>query len=792
MPMGTKRGAGRSPAEIVAESLFSVFNLIILGITGFILFFYFKSGDQRLLLDCFGMVLVALLNTVIAIVQELRAKAALDKVNMLLKRRVVALRGGREVEIEVDEVRVGERLLLRRGDQAVADGPLEASEGLEMDESLLTGESVPVRKAPGEDLVLSGSFAVAGSGVLVAEKVGEECYAARVTDLAKKRKFVHTPLQRRIDLLIKLLFGAAVVLVALQFAAEAIRPSGIAENDLVRKVGAILISLVPQGLVLFSSVTFALGVFRISRIGAIVQKLNAIESFSNVRAICMDKTGTLTQNRLSLRKALPLAGGEGSLPLLGAFAALSTERNATIRALEGLAATPLARKLSELPFSSDWKFSAMELDASGSRGAFLLGASDILLERCPAPAREAALGLIAAEGLGDCRLLLFARLGDGTAVESLRGGLGKAALEPLAIVAISDTPRPDAAAALERFRAHGIALKVLSGDAAESIAAVMGELGWKVRAEEMVLGSALDAMDDAALARATAEKAVFARLRPEHKLRLIKAFRKRGEYVAMIGDGVNDLPAIKEAQMGIAMEEGSSITREVSDIVLLQNKFSLLPEIFDEGNKIVNTVKSVAKLFLTKNFMVIAMTVLSLAFSLDFPLTPRRVSLLNMFGIGLPALILAMRNSNVARTTKFFKEVLGYVAVSAVVIVGASYAVAALAPLAGVVAEGQRQMAMMWVMIFLFVVNFVLIARDSGRRGGPYLAFAAGLLGALLLFSTVDWSFGPYAFAKSFYEIETVQPGAWPLIAAGCAGSGLLLAGLQWLRGRLFGPGKVL
>ncbi len=737
--------------EIFIENIFSLFNFIIIGIIAGVIFFYLRTSDIRLLLDSFGILTIAVINTAIAITQEIKSKRALDKVNLLLKRNVTVLREGKETEIGTEEIVKDDVIFISRGDQIVVDGKVAESNYLEIDESLLTGESVPISKSAGSD-VLSGSFCVSGSGYYIAEKIGSESYAESVTGLAKKYKFILTPLQRKINAILKVLFVSALVLSLLKIITG---PGNESETNFVRDIATILISLVPQGLVLTASVTYALGVYRISKIGAIIQKLNAIESFSNVSVVCMDKTGTLTQNKLSVHKITNLSGitDDELKQLLGTYSHLSTEKNATNRALDIFSHNDNTEKLEEMPFSSSIKMSMVKF----SDGIiYILGAYDILLEKTDEATRNIFSESYEKENLGLYRNLIFGKVESGNTIEELKDKLNEIKITPYCIISIADTIRDDVFDALKLFEKNGIRFKILSGDSTQSIKAIMEKIGWKVKPEELITGDELESLSESDFERAINEKLVFARLIPEHKLRIIKAFRKQKIYTAMIGDGVNDLPAIKESDMGIAMEEGSSITKEVADIVLLKNKFSLLPKIFDEGNRIVNSVKLISKLFLTKNFMVILLTILSF-FSLEYPLTPRRVSLLNIFAIGFPALILTMRNKNVSKTINFLSEVFSYVIVASLVIVAGGYS--------GYYLTGNSDMAMLSVMIFIAVASFIVVSRYAEENRKVYFVYGFGLLMIYVFFTATNFDFILFRVVKIFYEIDVIQGFAWIYIS---------------------------
>jgi cation-transporting ATPase E len=768
--------------EILIENIFSVFNFIISAIIVFLLYFWFKSNDHRLLLDSLGVFSVALVNTLIAVIQEVRAKRALDKVNLLLKREVTVVRDGKQFAVDQAEIVVDDLIYIERGDQAAVDGKVVKSNRLEIDESLLTGESVPITKNTDEK-ILSGSFCVSGNGYYIAEKVGDESYASEVTKLAKKYKLNLSPLQITLNRIVKTLFGAAIVLVVLTLIFS---PGGTAEIDMVRKISTIVISLVPQGLVLMSSVTFALGIYRISKIGAIIQKLNAIESFSNVQVVCTDKTGTLTQNSLSVNRITLINGNytkEEAEKLLGTYARYSSDKNATLRTLEIFPSESGAEVLDEIPFSSEIKMSSVKLKLNGKQNIFILGGFDILIDKTNSHDRTGANKLFNENRLDVYRNLLFGKIDSQVEFEKLRNSIGGIEIEPVCIVSITDKVRDDVMDAIRLFQNNDIEIKILSGDSAPAIQAVAREIGWDIKNEELISGAEIDQVRDEDFTRTVKEKAVFARLKPEHKLRIIKTLKKEKIYTAMIGDGVNDLPAIKESDMGIAMEEGSTITKEVADIVLLKNKFSLLPNIFDEGNKIINTVNSVAKLFLTKNFMVIYLTILSLWALFEFPLTPRRVALINLFSITLPAIVIALKNANVNKSKKFMLDLLSFVSISALIIVGASVIGEYLTKKYYSYSNSDLQMIMMSIMVMITTANYLSVALHKGEKNiKMYLFYGLLIIGLYVFFAVTNIDFSVINFIKTFYEITYVKPIYWLMAAMISTISAVILFVVQIIR----------
>lgn len=768
--------------EILIENVFSIFNLVIFSVILFLLVFYIKTGDVRLLYDTIGTTFVITLNTLIAVIQEIRAKKALDKVSLLLKREVKVIRDGTEQTIDQADVVKDDLIILERGDQVAVDGIVRESNKLEIDESLLTGESLPIVKKVNDE-ILSGSFCVSGNGYYTAEKVGDESYANQVTKTAKKFKMNLSPLQVKLNFIVKVLFATAILLVGLEIIRN---PGGFSDLDFIRKISTVMLSLIPQGLVLMSSVTFALGIYRISKIGAIVQKLNAIESFANVKIVCTDKTGTLTQNKLAVNRITPLTPNytkEETESLLGTYAKFSSDKNATLRTLDIYKPNDNVTVIEEIPFSSENKMSLLQLNIAGKQVTFILGGFDILCEKLEG--KNSANELFNKEGLKIYRNLLFGIETSGKPLAELTENLGAVKIEPICIVSITDQVRGDVMDAINLFHQNNIEIKILSGDNAYAIQAVAKEIGWDIKDDELVSGNDIDLISDNDFFGIIMKKKIFARLKPEHKLRIIKALRKEKIYTAMIGDGVNDLPAIKESDMGIAMEEGSQITKEVADIVLLKNKFALLPQIFDEGNKIVNTVSSVAKLFLTKNFMVIYLTILSMFFMFEFPLTPRRVSLINIFSIGLPSFIIALRNTNVSRLKNFSKDLFSFVLISAGIVVAASYIGQIVIERYGGGTAEVIQMAMLSIMVIITSVNFLAVVSHKGERNiTTYLLYAAGLVILYSFLAATQIDFVLIRWIKTFYEISYLPKDYWGITAMISVISAGILFALQKIRER--------
>ncbi|HFS5637808.1 TPA: HAD-IC family P-type ATPase [Legionella pneumophila] len=752
--------------EIFIENFFSVFNIIIFAIIIFLTIFFFIENDERLFFDIIGVSFIVIINTFIAIFEEIKAKRALDKVNLLLKREIKVIRDGIEQSIDQSKVVIEDIILLERGDPVVVDGVVVESTKLEIDESLLTGESTSINKKINDEL-LSGSYCLSGRGIYKALKVGDECHAQEITKLAKKFKLYSSPLQKRLNFIVKTLFLMALVLIILEMT---LGPE-IGRVELIRKIATIMLSLVPQGLILMASVTFALGIYRISKIGAIIQKLNAIEAFSNTKIVCTDKTGTLTKNKLSVHTITPLANDcsmEEIELMLGTYARFSLDKNATLRTLEFFNASD-AIITGELPFTPENKFSLLQLiihnensNLNNKKVTFVLGGYDVLLDKIDYSEKEQIEALFQKEQLNVFRNMIFGIEKSDLSLESLSKNMNLMKIEPICIISIMDQVREDVMEAINLFKKNNIQLKILSGDNASTIQAVAHEIGWKIQDSDTISGKEIDEINDEQLLKIIKDKKIFSRLKPEHKLRIIKVLRKNKIYTAMIGDGVNDLPAIKEADIGIAMEEGSSITKEVADIVLLKNKFTLLPRIFDEGNKIVNTINAIAKLFLTKTFLVIFTTLMSLFAFYDFPLTPRRVALINIFSIGLPSFIIALKNSNISQLKNFTTELFSFVMISSLLIAVASYVGQYVTEQYTRYTLEDLQMVMLSIMVILTTVNFLAVtAHKKEKNLKLYVLYAFGLIALYSLLALYDINFILVKWIKIFYEISYLDQKYW-------------------------------
>ena len=617
-------GTTRTYSAILRANVFSFFNVIL-----------FVIGIALLALGRYSDALISvglgLINAVISAAQEIRAKRKLDGLQLLDRAPVLVVRDGREAEVAPAEVVRGDVLRVRPGDQIVVDGPLLDGDRVEADESLLTGESDPVAKSPGDDL-RSGSLCVAGEGRQLARDVGAHSYAGRLTAEARRSTTDMTPLQRRIQFVVRLVMALTVLMSGAILAQAALEGFSLLR---VVQITAVLSGLVPYGLFLLIAVAYTTGAAKIAKRGALVQQVNAVESVSNVDVVCTDKTGTLTTGRLGVEEVEPLDGRDGTevRALLGAFARSVTTANLTSTALAANLPGTAWTVLDEVPFASSLRWSGLNTP----EGTFVLGAPDALAAHLRDAVPDAAVAERAGRGL---RVLLLAEAAEPGA--GLRDADGRPALPPLtpvALVALADELRPGVADSISRFRVEGVALKVLSGDDPRTVAALATRAGLEVG--EPVAGAALDDLDDAALDRLVSRTVVFGRVAPEEKERIVASLRRQNRYVAMIGDGVNDARALKGAQVGVAMRSGSSVTRDVADIVLVDDSFAALLPAQREGRRIVNGIGMSMHVFLarvaTQGLVILTVTMLGLG----FPYSPTQVGL-TLLTVGVPTFFLTL------------------------------------------------------------------------------------------------------------------------------------------------------
>ena len=774
--------SSRSAAAILRTNLLTVFNAI-LGVALVVVLLVGQWVDAL-----FGFVLV--LNTATGTLAEVRAKRALDRLSVLQAPTAHVRREGREADVDVADIVLDDVVRLRSGEQVPADGELLTADGLEIDESILTGESDAVRPAPG-DRVLSGTTVTAGEGLMRATAVGERAYAHRLAREARRFSRVGSELQEGTDRVLRwiswVIVPVALLLAWSQISAaggwQAARATGAWRMATVAAIAGV-VGMVPQGLVLLTSVNFATASLRLARRRVLVQELPAVEVLARVDTLCLDKTGTITTGRIRLER-VEGPGGAGAGPeLRGALAALtSQESNATALAVrEGLGELGApgpddagGRTGTDdadgrrVPFSSRRKWSAA---GAGGR-TWVMGAPEIVLDGAEgagallARARELAgrglrvVGLAVADaGCG--------RAPDGDA--ALPDGRAAAGL-----VVLAEEVRPDAERTLAYFRDQGVRVKVISGDNPVTVAAVARRAG--VRAAGAVEGGADDpgagrdgelAVVDArtlpadasapeeleALADSVEGADVLGRVTPEQKRAFVRALRRRGRTVAMTGDGVNDALALKDADLGIAMGNGAPATRAVARLVLLSGEFSALPGVVAEGRRVMANTERIASLFLSKTVYASLIAVVVALTAISYPFLPRQLTIVSSLTIGIPAFVLALAPNRRRYRSGFLRRVL-VLSVPAGLVAG-TCTLAARTWLAAVgAAEGQVTTGATLVLVACGLALLTLTARPlwGWRLGLIVLMGAIAVMGVLV------------APVRAFFLLEWPAPTTWLVVA---------------------------
>lgn len=610
--------SGRSVADIVRDNVFTRINAILTVLLVCVL----ATGSW--INGAFGILIF--FNSIIGIVQEVRAKRTLDSLAVVGEGTLRVLRDGEIVALGRDQIVLDDVIELAPGDQIMVDGEIVAESYLEIDESLLTGESDPVAKELGDD-VLSGSFVAAGSGRYRATRVGQDAYAARLTAEANKFTLVRSELQAGINKILRLITFLLVPVGLLTVWVQLSHSSNDWRKAMLRMAGAI-VPMVPEGLVLLTSVAFALGVIRLGRKQCLVQELPAIEGLARVDVVCADKTGTLTEKGMVFDALLPVNGFNARLArlILQNVAATDPYPNASMQAIVEHVGRPSRPwpSTAKAAFTSAKKWSGTSF---AGQGHWVVGAPDVLADG-PVAAMAEELGL---QGL---RVLLL-----GAASVPVDDPNAPGTVRPIALIVLKQRIRPDARATLDYFAEQQVAIKVISGDNAAAVGAVTAGLGLPgavpVDARDLP-------EDEGAFADAVEMGVVFGRVTPQQKRRMVGALQRRGYTVAMTGDGVNDVLALKDADLGVAMGSGASATRAVAKIVLLNDAFATLPDVVAEGRRVIGNIERVANLFLTKTVYSALLALLVVVFQLPFPFQPIHVTITGWFTIGIPAFAMSL------------------------------------------------------------------------------------------------------------------------------------------------------
>jgi cation-transporting ATPase E len=711
---------GRTVGQILRANVFTRFNAIL----GSLLVVVAIVGPVQD--GLFGVVLVA--NTTIGVLQEIRAKRLLDRLAILSAPRAHVVREGRVQDLPVEQIVLDDVLELRPGDQVVVDGSVLASERMELDESLITGEADSVERGRG-DRVLSGSFVVAGTGTIRATGVGEAAYASSVEAQARRFSLIRSELQSGTNRILRwvtwVMVPSGIALVVTQ-----LMRSHQSLHDALRSSVAGVSAMVPEGLVLLTSIAFAVGALRLAQRHVLVQELAAVEGLARVDVLCIDKTGTLTEAGMHLETIEVLAdmSRESVEQILATIAVSDPAPNATIRALQvSNAPEPRWTVESRVPFSSSRKWSAARFV---EHGTWILGAADVILPK----AQHRIEFLIARYEESAHRVLLLARTGG-----SISGPDLPEEMEPIALVVLAERLRADAAETVRYLVGQGITIKVLSGDAPETVAKVAQRVGVPTGGDPR---DARELIDDEDLGRALDATNVLGRVRPEQKLAAVRILQSAGHIVAMVGDGVNDVQALKQADLGIAMGSGSQSSRSVARVILLDSAFSAVPRMLAEGRRVIANIERVANLFVTKTVYAALLAVVVAIAAVPYPFFPRHLTIVSTFTIGIPGFFLALAGGAPRAVSGFAKRVLAFTLPAGIAAAAATLAVYSVARASsGTTLIEARTSAL----IAVFAVAIWVLLQIARPLSFPRILLVIAMTGGLAL--PLTFSYGRKVFA---------------------------------------------
>jgi cation-transporting ATPase E len=578
-------------------------------------------------------------NIGIGVIQESRAKLQLERIAVLARSGARVIRDGREQIVDSEDIVLDDMVVVLPGEQVQADGIVVAQDNCAIDESLLTGESDLVRKKDGDN-VYSGTFCMGGRAMYRCQRVGREGLANQIAATARSSRVVRTPLQREVGYV--MWFMAALVgLLSIEVVESLHEVYGRLPLVETTRAAAVLVALIPQGLWAMVTVTYAMAIIRMSRRGTLVQRSNAIESISHIDVLCLDKTGTITTNALTLEKLHPIEVDDAVFrSQLASFCASVSAPNRTNQAICSAIGGEARGVAAEVHFDSARKWSALAFDDDRVTGTFVLGAPEVLAGKLTIPRAERQR--IDEWTRGGLRVLLFARASTDHTLASENGEPQlPGALSPLGFVVLRDELRPGIQQTIAGFADAGVELKIISGDNPETVGALAIGAGVP-GAKRIISGFELAGASEEAFRDAVQANVVFGRVSPEQKARIVEALKREGRYVAMIGDGVNDVPALKRSHVAIALRTGSAVARSIADVVLLDDSFFALPAAFSEGRRIRNGMQAIVRLFLIRALSVSLVILGAGLLSSQFPLTPRHTAILSALTVGIPGLFLAL------------------------------------------------------------------------------------------------------------------------------------------------------
>lgn len=698
----------KTTKEIIQENVFTYFNLIFLVLA--VLLCLVGSFRDLTFLP------VIVLNTLIGIIQETRAKKVLDNLMMLNAPHAMVIRDGKKSQINAEDLVIDDIVIFEAGNQVCADAEVCAGE-VQVNESLLTGESDEITKRKGDQL-MSGSFIVSGQCHARLDKVGADSYISRLTLEAKAMQNTEqSEMIRSLDKLVKWV-GVAIIPIGIILFIQAFVFQGEGFRSSVTSMIAAVIGMIPEGLYLLASVALAVSSIRLAQKKVLLHDMKCIETLARVNVLCVDKTGTITENTMEVQDVIPTKEyEEGELrplsELLGDFTAAQSSDNITMEAMKRYFKIASGKKaVAKTGFSSASKYSSVTFEEA----SYVLGAPEFVLKEQYENYEEA----ISAHASKGARVLVF-----GTAKEEPDGKPLKEAVTPLAYVLLANPIRQEAKETFTYFAEQGVEVKVISGDNPLTVSEVAKEAGI-AGAERYVDASTLHTEEE--MRAAVLNNAVFGRVTPNQKRKFVQILKEEGKTVAMTGDGVNDVLALKDADCSIAMASGSDAAAQASQLVLLESDFSCMPEVVLEGRRVVNNIQRSASLFLVKNIFSFLLSLVSFVFMFTYPLEPSQISLISMFTIGVPAFFLALEpNKNIIKghflTNVFLKALpaalTDVLAVGALVIFGRTF---------GVSSADISTAATMLLSIVGFMILYTISAPMNVLRGVILGGCIVGLL----------------------------------------------------------------
>ncbi len=754
----------KSTASIIWKNLLSPFTVLNLLIILILISLYFYWNDSKLLLDTVGIILVVSANTLLATIQELRARRIVEKARLLQQQLFCVIRDSKKVFCKSNEIVIGDTVFVKRGDVVPIDGIVKTSTGFEIDESLLTGESDSIAKES-NDTVSSGSFCVSGEGYIESTAIHSERYAERISNIAQQYSVTTTPLQKSINKIFEYSFGIALLITFVEIGGILFQ-GGEFTLEFVRRTATVVLSLIPEGIVFFSTITFAIAVVKAQKLGVIIQKLSAIESLAGIEVLCFDKTGTLTNPTIQYDGSVNLQNtpifSEG---IIENYAQISSEDSPILSSLRADEFQSSYTKVKELPFNSLRKYSALELlDSNKKQQTFYLGAVEILQKHCINYEQTFTATL---QEIPKRTMLLC------STEHSLSDSIIPKELTPLYLLLFDEKIKYDVIPTLELCKKMGITTVIITGDSAPYLETVLNKLG--IFTEQSIFeGNSQQSTMFVPLVQA------YARMSPGQKVDVVKEYQKIGR-VAMVGDGVNDLPALKQADLSIVMNSGSSISREISDIVLMNNSFDVIPELFIMGRAIIATCLVTSQLYLVKNSIILLYSIVALLSTISFPFTPRSSGLLGLLTTAIPAYFFSVYSNAETTTKEFFVRIWSVLIPTSFCVTIGSVLVGYYCMILLQTTTEETSTIILSVLVLSLLLLFQYLAWYQNSIKSKSVYFTIGLVGFYMILLLLPEGIWGISVIQSFYEIRSLESKFLLVIFSSSIGIGLILIGCLYV-----------